>query len=355
MEQGLKTHAVILIVDDGHGQSQQKQGQGIDHGVFRSQEEPRQRPAHHVPHGNVEQRNGEYEGPNDPALHRFVFLFCCIHRGNSLGRRFPFGLLERRAIARLLHGGDDLPAVYGLVVIGHHHTVFQQIDIAVLHTVQVSYAFLYPRLAGSTGHACDIVLFLHFLKPPLPESRTPIRGIGLSGSQYSPVKRACIVHSEILFAQMGEFFRVTIQNFLQGDAAHGLLCSGLYQIVAVPQHQLDVHPHAAGGVGMGILMEQGLVPLHRSIGVQQRDLAGLFRKRGAWVPPHAGEQPAFPQGGHELAHIGWVGLDTLRNLFAGEYLFRVQSNESQNMNGVTELGRVFHFMIPHFSLMLVLL
>ena len=118
---------------------------------------------------------------------------------------------------------------------------------------------------------------------------------------------------------------------------------------------LDVHPHAAGGVGMGILMQQGLVPLHRPIGVQQRDLAGLFRKRGARVPPHAGEQPAFPQGGHELAHVGRVGLDTLRNLFAGEYLFRVQSNESQNMNGVTEFRRVFHSMIPHFSLMLVLL
>ncbi len=35
--------------------------------------------------------------------------------------------------------------------------------------------------------------------------------------QYSPTKEACIVHSEILFAQTGEFFHATIQNFLQGN------------------------------------------------------------------------------------------------------------------------------------------
>ena len=38
---------------------------------------------------------------------------------------------------------------------------------------------------------------------------------------------------------MGEFFRVTIQNFLQGDASHDLLRSGLYHVVTVPQNQKD--------------------------------------------------------------------------------------------------------------------
>ena len=32
---------------------------------------------------------------------------------------------------------------------------------------------------------------------------------------------------------------------------------------------------------MGILVKQGLVPLHRPIGIQQRNLAGLFSKSGA--------------------------------------------------------------------------
>ena len=82
---------------------------------------------------------------------------------------------------------------------------------------------------------------------------------------------------------MGEFFRVTIQNFLQGDAAHGLLRSGLYQVVTVPQNQLNIYSYTAGGVGMGILVKQWLVPLHCPIRIQQRDLAGLFRKSGARV------------------------------------------------------------------------
>ena len=63
-----------------------------------------------------------------------------------------------------------------------------------------------------------------------------------------------------------------------------------------PQGKLNVHPHPAGGVCMGVLMEQGLVPLHRPVGVQQGDLAGLFGKGGPGMSLHAGEQPAFPQG-----------------------------------------------------------
>ena len=147
---------------------------------------------------------------------------------------------------------------------------------------------------------------------------------------------------------MGEFFRVTIQNFLQGDAAHGLLRSGLYQVVTVPQNQLNIYSYTAGGVGMGILVKQWLVPLHCPIRIQQRDLAGLFRKSGARVPLHAGEQPAFPQGGHELAHIGRVGLDAFCNLFAGEGFLRVQSDKGQNMDGIAEFGGVFHRLPPPF-------
>ena len=79
------------------------------------------------------------------------------------------------------------------------------------------------------------------------------------------------IHSEILFAQMGEFFRVTLQNFLQGDAAHGFLRSDLYQVVTVPQCQLYVHTHATIGVGVDVLMEQGLVALYCPIGIQQSD------------------------------------------------------------------------------------
>ena len=179
------------------------------------------------------------------------------------------------------------------------------------------YAFLYSSLAGCTSHACDIVLFLHFLKPPLPENRTPIRGVDLSGFQYSPAKEACIVHSEILFAQMEEFFCVTIQNFLQGDATHRLLCSGLYQVVTVPQNQLNIYSYTTGGVGMGILVKQWLVTLYCPISIQQCNLARLFGKSRARVSLHAGEQPAFPQGRHELAHIGRVSLDTLRQFIAG--------------------------------------
>ena len=64
-------------------------------------------------------------------------------------------------MARLLHGGNDLAAVYIFIVVSHHHAVFQQIDIALLYASQVRNTFLHSCLAGRTSHACDIVLFLH--------------------------------------------------------------------------------------------------------------------------------------------------------------------------------------------------
>ncbi|HIV68816.1 MAG TPA: LysR family transcriptional regulator substrate-binding protein [Candidatus Butyricicoccus stercorigallinarum] len=53
-------------------------------------------------------------------------------------------------------------------------------------------------------------------------------------------------------------------------------------------------------------MEQGLVPFHRPIGVQQRDLVGLSGQRGAGMPLHAGEQ-AFAERSADISGVITIG------------------------------------------------
>ena len=127
-----------------------------------------------------------------------------------------------------------------------------------------------------------------------------------------------------------------IQNFLQGDAAHGFLCSGLYQVVTVPQYQLNVHAHAASGVGVDVLMKQGLVALYCPIGIQQSDFLRLTSQSGSGMSLHADQQPSLPQGGHELAHIGRIRLNALCQLVTGQVAVWVQSDKSQNMNSIAK-------------------
>ena len=75
---------------------------------------------------------------------------------------------------------------------------------------------------------------------------------------------------------------VLLQHIPQGDFPHPVLYRVLDVPVTVPQHQLDVHPHAAGR----------------------------------------------------------VGLDTLRNLFTGQVCLRVQSDKGHNVDRIAEQNNI---------------
>ena len=106
---------------------------------------------------------------------------------------------------------------------------------------------------------------------------------------------------------------VGVDNVLQGDSAHTVLRSLLYFVIIVPQSQLDIYAHAAVGIGMGILMQDGLIPLNGPVYVQQGDVFRLFDQSGAGMAFHTDEQtgripsellPRCPRcGGSMAVHI----------------------------------------------------
>ena len=61
LEQAPEAHLVILVVDVQDGKGQQKLEKGGQEHVPLVVEEGGQRPAHHVPHGQIEQRDQENE------------------------------------------------------------------------------------------------------------------------------------------------------------------------------------------------------------------------------------------------------------------------------------------------------
>ena len=99
---------------------------------------------------------------------------------------------------------------------------------------------------------------------------------------------------------------------------------------------------------MDVLMEQRFVALYCPIGIQHSDFLRLTSQGRPGMSLHADQQPSFPQGGHELAHIGGIGLNALCQLVAGQVSVWVQSNKSQNMNSIAKAGGIFHGLISFF-------
>src|SRR5699024_7001273 len=85
VEQGFEAHPEILLVDDQRGQGEQKQGEGVHHGVLLPQKAGGDGPAHHVPHGQVEQGDEEDQGGDEPQLHVLLILFHGLGGGAGLG------------------------------------------------------------------------------------------------------------------------------------------------------------------------------------------------------------------------------------------------------------------------------
>ena len=165
VQQRLEPLAIVLEVDGHDRQQQQELRQRVEHRVFRPEENPRQRPAHHVPHGKVEQGHGEDKGPNHPAAHRQVFPLGRRARRLALGRGLCAGLLlQRGAIPSLFHRGDDLPAA--------------QRRIVVVHCVTPGRAeTLFSTRAEQAAHVMPVTSYLSCMQESSFPWITPLRGI----------------------------------------------------------------------------------------------------------------------------------------------------------------------------------
>ena len=153
VEQRLKAHPVVFLVDDHDGHGEQEQGEGVGHGIFHAMEEVRDGPAHHVAHGQVEQGNEEDEGGDEPGLHALQLILHGVGSGDG------GGVLPRRggqgcAVACLLHRGDDGLRRDGIVAV-HCHGAAQQVHVHVLHSRQLPHGLVHmsgARRAGHTGN-----------------------------------------------------------------------------------------------------------------------------------------------------------------------------------------------------------
>ena len=111
-----------------HRQEEQKLGEREDHRVLSSQQNGRQRPARHMPHGNIEKRHGENQGYDQPLFHA-LHLRCRRIRtpGLPCGRifpRFPAGCVHGCAVSDVHHLIDDLLRIRSVLVIRDGHAVF---------------------------------------------------------------------------------------------------------------------------------------------------------------------------------------------------------------------------------------
>ena len=145
--QGLKPDPEVFLIDNQRWNGQQKQRQGIGHGVLHPVEEAWDGPAHHMPHGEVKQRNHKDNGSNQPPLHIFQIV---LHR---LGRRLRLDggarrrLGHRRTVPRLHNGIGDLFRRQRAVPF-HRHGAAQQVDVHFLHAFQLSHRLVHM---GRTG------------------------------------------------------------------------------------------------------------------------------------------------------------------------------------------------------------
>ena len=112
----------------------------------------------------------------------------------------------------------------------------------------------------------------------------------------------------------------------------------LYQVVAIPDDQLNVHAHATSGVGVDVLMEQWLVALYCPIGIQQSNFLRLTSQSGSGMSLHADQQPSLPQGAG-----AWATQLNIRpdGSFSGEYWDMDMGSTGDGYPNGTQYGNTF--------------
>ena len=160
VEQGLEAHFIVFIVDIHDGQYQQELDQSEAEGVSAIVKEMREGPPHHVPHGDIKEREEKAQGDHKSALHPQQFGLY-VDRGSGIRLGAALGGGERGPVARIIHRGNDGFRTLSARVILHQHGPAQQVDIDGGHARELLHCLGHMGRAGRAGHTGDIEFLFH--------------------------------------------------------------------------------------------------------------------------------------------------------------------------------------------------
>ena len=164
VEQGAKAHFEVFAVDRQHREQQKELGKGKGHGVFHAQQPDRQRPVHHVSHGDIEEGDREQCGEEQPLLQGFVLRLCradfrlCFFAA-------PGGGFQDSAVPGVFHCGHDGVRTHSLLIIRDCHAVLQQVHGHLRNTGQLCHTLFYSGGASGASHTGYIKLFFFHSGP----------------------------------------------------------------------------------------------------------------------------------------------------------------------------------------------
>ena len=183
MHEAFETAAEILEVHRDNGNEQQELRECERDHVLVAQKARGKRPAEHMSHGKIEQRNGEHERDDQATAHGRLGFGRLLVRGLSRGLRRGNAALRGglRALARhgarlsavacLVNGGTNGRIhlgnrIWRIVGIGNLHAIFQQVHGDFGHAIDRCRGFLDARLACRACHSRYIERLLHIRSQP---------------------------------------------------------------------------------------------------------------------------------------------------------------------------------------------
>ena len=180
LPQRLEADDIVLAVDIDDGQQQQKLRECERHRIFHAEEARGQRPAHHVAHREIEQRDGEDEREGETLFHVAVRLLCgagAAGLGSLRGGGAAGLCMQRRTVARLFDRGDDLRGRELGFVVFDDHAVFQQVDRDLLRAGLLGDGLFHAAGAGGAAHAGHVIGFLFQFDSSFGANTIPVWGI----------------------------------------------------------------------------------------------------------------------------------------------------------------------------------
>ena len=160
----------VRVVDVDDGDEQDELGEGERHAVGVVGKDARQRPAEHVPHAYVEQRDEKDDRDDEAGAHGGGGGLQLFGRGLHMGGAGP-GLCAaawagaarvdgRGRVACAVDGSADIVGgdLRGVVV--DQHGAGEQIDRDALDAVEFAHGAIHMRLAGGACHAAHVELIL---------------------------------------------------------------------------------------------------------------------------------------------------------------------------------------------------
>ena len=111
-------------------------------------------------HGNIHHRNQKNNRPDQTDFHLMNFLLCLIYLFPFSGTFLISGICRCSTITCLLYFWYNDIFIDLILVIGHLHTVGQQIYGYIFHSVNLWHTLFHTGRACRTRHTCDFITFL---------------------------------------------------------------------------------------------------------------------------------------------------------------------------------------------------